>query len=92
MRKKNKANPIQDLYDVFSHNCANLRRKLNKDSAAREKFDVEFKAARTQALAMKNSLSEDSPKERIYEYSSFLTAKEKELRELAENLVLHLDK
>lgn len=87
-RKKNKANPIQDFYDVFTHNCANLRRKLNKDSTAREKYDTEFKKIRTKALAMKNGLSEDSPKQSIYEYSEFLRVKEDELRKLAENLVV----
>lgn len=91
VRQKNKDKPIQDFYDVFTHNCANLRRKLNKDSTAREKYDTEFKKIRTKALAMKNGLSEDSPKEKLYEYSNFLTAKEKELRELAEKLLLQFD-
>lgn len=92
VRKKNKGDPIKDFYSTFFINCSNLRRKFGDNSTAREKYDTEFKKIRTKALAMKNGLSEDSPKERIYEYSSFLTAKEKELRELAENLVLHLDK
>ena len=91
-RKKNRANPIQDFYDVFTHNCANLRRKLNKDSTAREKYDTEFKKIRTKALAMKNGLSEDSPKQSIYEYSEFLRVKENEFRALAEKLVLQFIK
>ena len=89
VRKKNKANPIQDFYDIFSRNCSNLRRKLNKNSTAREKFDIEFKKIRTEALKMKKGLSEDSPKQSIYEYSEFLRVKEDELRELAENLLMN---
>ncbi|MBD5528793.1 MAG: hypothetical protein HDR02_10390 [Lachnospiraceae bacterium] len=89
VRKKNKDNPIQDLYDIFSRNCSNLRRKLGKNSTAREKFDIEFAKIRSQALKMKKGLSEDSPKQSIYEYSEFLRTKENELRELAENLLLH---
>ena len=89
VRKKNKDNPIQDLYDIFSRNCSNLRRKLAKNSTAREKFDIEFAKIRSEALKMKKELSEDSPKQSIYEYSEFLRTKENELRELAENLLLH---
>lgn len=89
VRKKNKDNPIQDLYDIFSRNCSNLRRKLDKNSTAREKYDIEFAKIRTEALKMKKGLSEDSPKQSIYEYSEFLRVKENELRELAENLLLH---
>lgn len=91
VRKKNKENTIQDLYDIFFRNCSNLRRKLDKNSTAREKYDTEFKEIRTQALAMKNGLSEDSPKQSIYEYSEFLRVKEEELRELAEKLLLQFD-
>ena len=36
---------------------------------------------------MKKGLSEDSPKQSIYEYSEFLRVKENELRELAEQLI-----
>lgn len=89
VRKKNKANPIQDFYDIFFRNCSNLRRKFRDNSIAREKYDTEFKKIRTKALAMKNGLSEDSPKQSIYEYSEFLRVKEDELRILAENMVLH---
>lgn len=89
VRKRNKENTIQDLYDIFFRNCSNLRRKLDKNSTAREKYDTEFKAIRTKALAMKKGLSEDSPKQSIYEYSEFLRVKEDELRDLAENLMLH---
>ena len=87
VRKKNKANPIQDFYDIFSRNCSNLLRKLNKNSTAREKFDIEFKKIRTEALKMKKGLSEDSPKQSIYEYSEFLRVKEDELRTFAKNLL-----
>jgi len=83
VRKKNKDNPIQDLYDIFFRNCSNLRRKLDKNSTIREKYDTEFKEIRTKALAMKKGLSEDSPKQVIYEYSEFLRVKEDKLRELA---------
>lgn len=87
VRKKNKANPIQDFYDIFFRNCSNLRRKLGNNSIVREKYDIEFKKIRTQALAMKNGLSSDSPKQRIYEYSEFLRVKEDELRVLADTLL-----
>ena len=89
VRKKNKDNPIQDLYDIFSRNCSNLRRKLAKNSTAREKFDIEFAKIRSEALKIKKGLSEDSPKQSIYEYSEFLRVKENELRELAENLLIY---
>ena len=92
VRKKNKANPIQDFYDIFFRNCSNLRRKLDKNSTIREKYDTEFKKIRTKALEMKNGLSEDSPKQSIYEYSEFLRVKEDELRALAKNLALHFVK
>ena len=92
VRKKNKDNPIQDLYDIFFRNCSNLRRKLDKNSTIREKYDTEFKKIRTKALEMKNGLSEDSPKQSIYEYSEFLRVKEDELRALAKNLALHFVK
>ena len=36
---------------------------------------------------MKNGLSEDSPKQNIYEYSEFLRVGEDELRKLAKKLV-----
>ena len=88
VRKRNKANPIQDFYDIFFRNCSNLRRKFGDNSTAREKYDTEFRAIRTKALTMKNGLSEDSPKQSIYEYSEFLRVKEEELRRLAEKLVL----
>ncbi|MCM1226997.1 MAG: hypothetical protein NC320_06155 [Clostridium sp.] len=42
VRKKNKANPIQDFYSTFTSNCSNLRRKFGKNSTAREKYDIEF--------------------------------------------------
>ncbi len=87
MRKKNKANPIQDFYDTFSRNCSNLRRKFGNNSTAREKYDTEFEKIRTKALAMKKGLSEDSPRGEIYEFSEFLRVKEDELRDLAEKLV-----
>ncbi len=87
VRKKNKANPIQDFYDTFSRNCSNLRRKFRNNSTAREKYDVEFEKIRIKALKMKNGLSEDSPNREIYEFSEFLRIKENELRELAENLI-----
>ena len=63
-----------------------------KNSTAREKYDIEFKKIRIEALKMKNGLSEDSPKQNIYEYSEFLRVKEDELRELVENLLLHFVK
>ena len=85
--KKNKDDPIKDLYSTFFNNCSNLRRKLAKNSTAREKYDIEFAKIRSQALAMKKGLSEDSPKQSIYEYSEFLRLKEDELMELA-NLLL----
>ena len=88
VRKRNKENTIQDLYDIFFRNCSNLRRKLDKNSTAREKYDTEFKKIRTKALAMKKGLSEDSPKQSIYEYSEFLRIKEDELRKLAKKLLL----
>ncbi|MDE5577463.1 MAG: hypothetical protein K2J11_08765 [Oscillospiraceae bacterium] len=87
VRKKNKDNPIQDLYDIFCRNCSNLRRKLDKNSTAREKYDIEFKKIRTEALKMKKGLSEDSPKQSIYEYSEFLRIGEERLRELANSLL-----
>ncbi len=87
VRKKNKANPIQDFYDTFSRNCSNLRRKFGDNSTAREKYDIEFEKIRTKALKMKKGLSEDSPRGEIYEFSEFLRVKEDELRELAENLI-----
>jgi len=86
VRKKNKANPIQDFYDTFSRNCSNLRRKFGSNSTAREKYDTEFQEIRTKALKMKNGLSEDSPNREIYEFSEYLRVKEDELRELAEKL------
>ncbi|MCM1009207.1 MAG: hypothetical protein NC485_15065, partial [Ruminococcus flavefaciens] len=92
VRKKNKTNPIQDFYSTFTSNCSNLRRKFDKNSTAREKYDTEFKKIRDKALAMKNGLSADSPKQSIYEYSEFLRVSEEELRGLAENLVLHFVK
>jgi len=92
VRKKNKANPIQDFYDTFSRNCSNLRRKFGDNSIAREKYDTEFEKIRTKALKMKKGLSEDSPNQDVYAFSEFLRLKEDELRELAENLVLHFVK
>lgn len=89
VREKNKANPIQDFYDTFFRNCFNLRRKLGNNSIAREKYDTEFKKIRTEALAMKKGLSEDSPNQDIYAFSEFLRVKEDELRALADNLLLH---
>ncbi len=89
VRKKNKANPIQDFYSTFTSNCSNLRRKFGDNSTAREKYDTEFEKIRTKALQMKKGLSEDSPRGEIYEFSEFLRIKENELRELAEKLVLH---
>ena len=87
VRKRNKENPIQDFYDTFSRNCSNLRRKFGDNSTAREKFDIEFKKIRTEALKMKKGLSEDSPNTEIYAFSDFLVAKENELRELADELM-----
>lgn len=60
-------------------NFSNLRRKFGDNSTAREKYDTEFKEISTKALAIKNGLSEDSPKQSIYEYSEFLRFNEDEL-------------
>ena len=87
VRKKNKANPIQDFYDTFSRNCSNLRRKFGDNGTAREKYDTEFKKIRTEALKMKNGLSEDSPNQDVYAFSTFLSDKEQELRNLADSLL-----
>ncbi|MCM1167882.1 MAG: hypothetical protein NC299_15515 [Lachnospiraceae bacterium] len=86
VRKKNKANPIQDFYSTFTSNCSNLRRKFGNNGIAREKYDTEFKKIRDKALAMKNGLSVDSPKQSIYEYSEFLRVSEEKLRGLAGQL------
>ncbi len=87
IRKRNKENPIQDFYDTFSRNCSNLRRKFGDNLSARKRFDDEFQKIRTEALAIKKGLSENSPNSEIYAFSEFLVAKENELRELAEELV-----
>ncbi len=87
VRKRNKANPIQDLYDTFSRNCSNLRRKFGSNSTAREKYDTEFEKIRTKALKMKKGLSEDSPNREIYEFSEFLRVGEEELRKLSDKLM-----
>lgn len=42
----------------------------------------------TKALTMKNGLSEDSPKQSIYEYFEFLKVNEDKLKELADKLTL----
>ena len=86
VRKKNKVNPIQDYYDIFFRNCSNLRIKLDKNSTAREKYDTEFKKVRTKALAMKQGLSDDSPKQSIYEYSEFWRIDEDKLHKYAAKL------
>ncbi len=90
VRKKNKANPIQDFYDTFSQNCSNLRRKFGNNSTAREKYDTEFEKIRTKALKMKKGLSEDSPNREVYEFSEFLRVKEDELRALAGHLIVDI--
>ncbi len=87
VRKKNKGDPIKDFYSTFFINCSNLRRKLAKNSTAREKFDIEFAKIRTEALKMKKGLSEDSPNQDIYAFSTFLSDKERELRKLADSLL-----
>ena len=87
VRKKNKANPIQDFYDTFFRNCSNLRRKFGDNGTIREKYDTEFQKIRTEALKMKNGLSEDSPNQDIYAFSTFLSDKEQELRRLADSLL-----
>ena len=57
------------------------------NSTAREKYDTEFRKLRTEALKMKNGLSEDSPNQEVYSFSKFLMVKEGELRELADSLL-----
>ena len=58
-----------------------------KNSTAREKYDMEFAKIRSEALKMKKGLSEDSPKQKIYEYSEFLRMGEERLREFANSLL-----
>ena len=72
----------------FSWNCSNLRKKFGDNSTAREKYDTEFKEISTKTLAMKNGLSEDSPKQSIYEYFEFLKINEDELMLHMTNLPL----
>lgn len=80
--KKNKADPIQDFYNIFFSNCFNLRRKFGDNSTARE-----IKKIRTKVLTMENVLFVYSTKQSIYKYSEFLRVKEDELRTLAVKLI-----
>ena len=68
IRARNAKSSVQRTYDIFYTTGNNLKRKLKKDPDKLAEFDEYFKEARKKALALKNSVNDDSPEENIQEY------------------------
>ena len=68
IRAKNAKSDVQRIYDIFYTTGNNLKRKLKKDPDKLAEFDEYFKEVRKKALALKNSVNDDSPEEKIQEY------------------------
>lgn len=68
VRERNAKSSVQRTYDIFYTTGNNLKRKLKKDPDKLAEFDEYFKEARKKALALKNSVNDDSPDTEISKY------------------------
>lgn len=84
-RAKNAGSDVQRTYDIFYTTCNNLKRKLKKDEAKLNEFDAYFKDMRKMALALKNSVTDDSPDTELRKYRE-------KIREMTDEIVNFADK
>lgn len=68
VRERNAKSSVQRTYDIFYTTGNNLKRKLKKDPDKLAEFDEYFKEVRKKALALKNSVNDDSPDTEISKY------------------------
>lgn len=86
IRKKNAKSTVQTTYDIFYTTGNNLKRKLMKDENKLKQYNEYFKEVRKKALALKNSVTDDSPDTEIKEYRDNIKAMTIDIEEYADEL------
>lgn len=86
VRKRNAKSSVQRTYDIFYTTGNNLKRKLKKAPDKLAEFDEYFKKARKKALALKNSVNDDSPDTELAEYKKQIRQMTVDIENCAEEL------
>lgn len=86
VRERNAKSSVQRTYDIFYTTGNNLKRKLKKDPDKLAEFDEYFKESRKKALALKNSVNDDSPDTKLREYKHQIWQMTVDIENYAEEL------
>ena len=86
VRERNAKSSVQRTYDIFYTTGNNLKRKLKKDPDKLAEFDEYFKEARKKALALKNSVNDDSPDTELMKYKQEIRQTTVDIENFAEEL------
>ena len=86
VRERNAKSSVQRTYDIFYTTGNNLKRKLKKDPDKLVEFDEYFKEARKKALALKNSVNDDSPDTELMKYKQEIRQMTVDIENFAEEL------
>lgn len=86
IRARNAKSDVQRTYDIFYTTGNNLKRKLKKDPGKLAVFDEYFKEVRKKALALKNSVNDDSPDMELREYKLQIRQMTVDIENFAEEL------
>ena len=86
VRERNAKSSVQRTYDIFYTTGNNLKRKLKKYPDKLAEFDEYFKKARKKALALKNSVNDDSPDTELREYKQQIRQMTVDIENCAEEL------
>ena len=90
VRERNSKSSVQRTYDIFYTTGNNLKRKLKKDTGKLAEFDEYFKEARKKALALKNSVNDDSPDTKLREYKHQIWQMTVDIENCAEELCVKI--
>lgn len=86
IRERNAKSSVQRTYDIFYTTGNNLKRKLKKDESKLNEFDEYFKGMRKKALALKNSVNDNSPDMELAEYKKQIRQMTVDIENCAEEL------
>ena len=86
VRERNAKSSVQRTYDIFYTTGNNLKRKLKKDPDKLAEFDEYFKEVRKKALALKNSVIDNSPDMELREYKQQIRHMTVDIENYAEEL------
>ena len=86
MRKRSSKSNVHRTYDIFYTTGNNLKRKLKKDESKLNEFDAYFKDMRKKALALKNSVNDDSPDTELRGYGEKIRKMTDEIVNFADEL------